>query len=155
MNGVSKLSVTEDISLVNFKNIPRDLCISSRIMTEFAEQSINIDMISQSAPTGETADISFTVDSEQVVRALAIVQRFREQYPSLRTSVSTGCCKVQLYGEEMRTRPGVAAQAFTLVSEQNADVRLITTSEVDISLLIADHDLPAVLEALQQHFEVE
>ena len=63
--------------------------------------------------------------------------------------------KVQLYGEEMRTRPGVAAQAFTLVSEQNADVRLITTSEVDISLLIADHDLPAVLEALQQHFEVE
>ena len=112
-------------------------------------------MISQSAPTGETADISFTVDSEQVVHALAIVQRFREQYPSLRTSVSTGCCKVQLYGEEMRTRPGVAAQAFTLVSEQNADVRLITTSEVDISLLIADHDLPAVLEALQQHFEVE
>ena len=142
MNGVSKLSVTEDISLVNFKNIPRDLCISSRIMTEFAEQGINI-------------DISFTVDSEQVVHALAIVQRFREQYPSLRTSVSTGCCKVQLYGEEMRTRPGVAAQAFTLVSEQNADVRLITTSEVDISLLIADHDLPAVLEALQQHFEVE
>lgn len=155
MNGVSKLSVTEDISLVNFKNIPRDLCISSRIMTEFAAQGINIDMISQSAPTGETADISFTVDSEQVVHALAIVQRFREQYPSLRTSVSTGCCKVQLYGEEMRTRPGVAAQAFTLVSEQNADVRLITTSEVDISLLIADHDLPTVLEALQQHFEVE
>ena len=134
MNGVSKLSVTEDISLINFKNIPRDLCISSRIMTEFAAQGINIDMISQSAPTGETADISFTVDSEQVVHALAIVQRFREQ---------------------MRTRPGVAAQAFTLVSEQNADVRLITTSEVDISLLIADHDLPAVLEALQQHFEVE
>lgn len=93
MNGVSKLSVTEDISLVNFKNIPRDLCISSRIMTEFAEQGINIDMISQSAPTGETADISFTVDSEQVVRALAIVQRFREQYPSLRTSVSTAAAR--------------------------------------------------------------
>ena len=154
MNGVSKLSVTEDISLVNFKNIPRDLYISSRIMTEFAEQGINIDMISQSAPTGETADISFTVDSEQVVHALAIVQRFREQYPSLRTSVSTGCCKVQLYGEEMRTRPGVAAGVHP---GQRAKCRCPAHHHLGgrCPLLIADHDLPAVLEALQQHFEVE
>lgn len=154
MNGVSKITVTEDISLVNFKNISRDLSVASRIMTEFSEQGINIDMISQSAPTGETADVSFTIDSKDLVRTLSIVQRFRMQFPNVRPSVSSGCCKIQLYGEEMRTRPGVAAQAFRLVSEQTGDIRLITTSEVDISILIAEHDLPAVLENLRALFQV-
>lgn len=50
--------------------------------------------------------------------------------------------------------PGVAAQAFRLVSEQTGDIRLITTSEVDISILIAEHDLPAVLENLRALFQV-
>lgn len=67
-------------------------------MTEFSEQGINIDMISQSAPTGETADVSFTIDSKDLVRTLSIVQRFRMQFPNVRPSVSSGCCKIQLYG---------------------------------------------------------
>ena len=99
MNGVSKITVTEDISLVNFKNISRDLSVASRIMTEFSEQGINIDMISQSAPTGETADVSFTIDSKDLVRTLSIVQRFRVHNPNVRPSVSSGCCKSQPYGE--------------------------------------------------------
>ena len=109
---------------------------------------------SDTAATGETADVSFTIDSKDLVRTLSIVQRFRVQYPNVRPSVSSGCCKIQLYGEEMRTRPGVAAQAFRLVSEQTGDIRLITTSEVDISILIAEHDLPAVLENLRAFFQV-
>ena len=109
---------------------------------------------SDTAATGETADVSFTIDSKDLVRTLSIVQRFRVQYPNVRPSVSSGCCKIQLYGEEMRACPGVAAQAFRLVSEQTGDIRLITTSEVDISILIAEHDLPAVLENLRAFFQV-
>lgn len=154
MNGVSKISTTEDISLVNFKSISRDLRVASQIMAAFSEQGINIDMISQSAPTGETADISFTIDSSDLVRTLAIVQQFRAQYPTVRPSVSSGCCKVQLYGEEMRNQPGVAAKAFSLVSETTSDIRLITTSEVDISILISQHDLPAVRKVLEDYFGV-
>ena len=52
MNGVSKITVTEDISLVNFKNISRDLSVASLIITEFSDKGINIYMIYQSAPTG-------------------------------------------------------------------------------------------------------
>lgn len=154
MNGVSKISVTEDISLISFNNVPRDLSVTSQIMTEFSAQNINIDMISQSAPTGETADVSFTVNSEDVVRALAIIQQFREQHPSVRPIVSGGNCKIQLYGEEMRSRPGVAAQAFTVASSLTDEIMLITTSEVDISILVAQHAVESVLEGLCAHFEV-
>lgn len=93
MNGVSKISVTEDVCLISFNNIPRDLSVTSQIMTEFAVQDINIDMISQSAPIGESANVSFTVQSEDLVRALAIIQRFREQHPSVRPIVSSAIAR--------------------------------------------------------------
>lgn len=154
MNGVSKISVTEDVCLISFNNVPRDLSVTSQIMTEFAVQDINIDMISQSAPIGESANVSFTVQSEDLVRALAIIQRFREQHPLVRPIVSSGNCKVQLYGEEMRSMPGVAARAFSVVSSITNEIMLITTSEVDISILIAQHELSSVLEALKQHYGI-
>ena len=154
MNGVSKISVTEDVCLISFNNIPRDLSVTSQIMTEFAVQDINIDMISQSAPIGESANVSFTVQSEDLVRALTIIQRFREQHPSVRPIVSSGNCKVQLYGEEMRSMPGVAARAFSVVSSITNEIMLITTSEVDISILIAQHELSSVLDALKQHYGI-
>ena len=154
MNGVSKISVTEDVCLISFNNIPRDLSVTSQIMTEFAVQDINIDMISQSAPIGESANVSFTVQSEDLVRARAIIQRFREQQPSVRPIVSSGNCKVQLYGEEMRSMPGVAARAFSVVSSITNEIMLITTSEVDISILIAQHELSSVLDALKQHYGI-
>lgn len=154
MNGVSKISVTEDISLISLNRVPHALAAASQIMTEFAAQGINIDMISQSAPVGECADVSFTVDSDDVIRALSIIQHFREEHPSVRPSVSNGSCKIQLYGEEMRSRPGVAAKAFSIVSALTDEIMLITTSEVDISILIPQHELSAVLEALGSYFEV-
>ena len=154
MNGVSKISVTEDVCLISFNNIPRDLSVTSQIMTEFAVQDINIDMISQSAPIGESANVSFTVQSEDLVRALAIIQRFREQHPLVRPIVSSGNCTVQLYGEEMRSMPGVAARAFSVVSSITNEIMLITTSEVDISILIAQHELSSVLDALKQHYGI-
>ena len=153
MNGVSKITVTEDISLVNFKIFPRSVgCLPhhDRIFRTGHQHRHDLPICA----TGETADVSFTIDSKDLVRTLSIVQRFRVQYPNVRPSVSSGCCKIQLYGEEMRARPGVAAQAFRLVSEQTGDIRLITTSEVDISILIAEHDLPAVLENLRAFFQV-
>ena len=154
MHGVSKSSVTEDISLICFHHIPHNLSLAAQIMTEFSRQNINIDMISQSAPVGETSDISFTVSSGDVVSALAVIRSFRGQNPSVHPIVSGGNCKIQLFGEEMRSRPGVAAQAFSLVSSVTNEIMFITTSEVDISILIAQHALPAVLDALKQYYEV-
>ena len=148
------VTTSSDITLITLQNCPNSISYLHGLLEQISALGINIDMISQSAPTGETADVSFTIDSKDLVRTLSIVQRFRVQYPNVRPSVSSGCCKIQLYGEEMRTRPGVAAQAFRLVSEQTGDIRLITTSEVDISILIAEHDLPAVLENLRAFFQV-
>lgn len=53
----------------------------------------------------------------------------------------------------MKNCPGVAANVFTAIAETNAEVRMITTSEVDISVLVYNHDSDAVYSAIQNIFE--
>lgn len=152
MKGVSKINVTEDISLVTFNNIPRDLNLTAKILTEFSAQGINIDMISQSAPVGATANVSFTAASSSLLKTLEIINSYREAYPSIRPLVSDCNCKIQLFGQEMRDTPGVAAEAFSVVSGVSNEIMLITTSEVDISILLPRHSMQEAVDSLTAHF---
>mgnify|MGYP002422031695 CR=1 FL=1 len=68
--------------------------------------------------------------------------------------VSGGYSKINLFGEEMVTSCGVAARALAALAGANIEIVLITTSDLDISLLIRQQDEDAALEALHKAFEV-
>ena len=61
-------------------------------------------------------------------------------------------CKISIFGEEMRGTPGVAAKVFSAVSKVKADIRMITTSEVDISLLVVKADADMTVVAIREIF---
>lgn len=152
MNGVSKLSVCEDIALVTFNRIGADLKFISAVFTDFSKEGVVIDMISQSTPTGDLMNVSFTVAGADLVKVLALTNRYKAQYPNIKPLVSSGNSKLQLFGEEMREMSGVAAKAISTVAEMGASVLMITTSEVDISLLLSGSNQP--LESLEAAFGV-
>ena len=106
------------------------------VFSDLASAGINVDMISQTAPQGRTVDLSFTIPSCDLLAVLDILNHFREAHPSVRPMMSNGNCKIQLYGDQMRELCGVAASVVSAVAQSGADLMLITTSEVDISLLI-------------------
>ena len=58
--------------------------------------------------------------------------------------------KISVYDPAMKNTPGIAAQVFGAITGTNADIRLITTSEVEISLLVTEADFDTVLAALQK-----
>lgn len=155
MNGVSKINVTEDIALVTFHNIPQDLSLTAKILTDFSSRNVNIDMISQSAPVRNRTDVSFTVHSSDVVKSLEIIRELSVAYPDIKPFVNDGNCKIQLYGEEMKHTPGVAAEVFSVVANISSEIMLITTSEVDISILLAQHNMSDAIDALEKHFSVK
>ena len=68
--------------------------------------------------------------------------------------ISVGYSKLNLFGEEMVTSCGVAARALAALAGANIEIVLITTSDLDISLLIRQQDEDAALEALHKAFEV-
>ncbi|MEM1483882.1 ACT domain-containing protein [Oscillospiraceae bacterium PP1C4] len=154
MDGVSKITVCEDVALVTFHKVSSDLKLIADIFSDFAKAQINIDMISQTAPQGHYIDISFTLQSEQLIKVLELVNKFRETHAKLKPMVSNGNCKIQLYGEEMCEMCGVAASAISAISETDVELTLITTSEVDISLLVTQPHCSEAVEALEKKFGV-
>ncbi len=154
MNGVSKMTICEEVALVTFHKIPNDLSLISEIFSEFSKAGINLDMISQTAPHGHFIDLSFTLPSKQLITVLELAGRFREKHSELKPMISNGNGKIQLYGEEMRVMHGVAASAIAAIEKTSVELALITTSEVDISLLVTQPHFSEAVEALENAFSV-
>ena len=142
------LTVTESVSLITLHKSPADIHFISFVFSLIADVGINVDMISQTAQLGGEISISFTINDEDLAKVLSLSAKLRADYPKVKLVVSNGNAKISLYGEEMRDIPGIAAKAFKSIATVNADVRLITTSEVDISILVTQSDLQTVLDVL-------
>lgn len=154
MYGVDKITVTEDASLITFCKIPADLHLISDIFLKFSDADINIDMISQAAPKGDTTSLSFTASSEHLVEILELVNQFREEHPSIKPLIAGGNVKIQLFGEQMPYTAGVAAHALAALARSNIELMLVTTSEVDISILVTRAHFDAAMAALKEEFQI-
>lgn len=153
MNVVSKLSVTEDVTLVTFNRVSADFRQVAAIFERFSMDKIDIDMISQSAPQSDSVSVSFTMNDSDVGKVFSAARQIAQHF-GVKPLVSTGYCKVQLYGENMRGTSGVASRAFSAVAAQGCQVMMVTTSEVDISLLVSQEHLADTIQALEQEFTV-
>ena len=152
MNGVSRITTADDVALITLRNETSNPQLIGKIFSEFADDGIVIDMISQTVPQGSTMDISFTTDANQVVKVLQVISRIRDQYKQLKIMVSTGNCKIQLYGEEMREMTGVAASAIQALLLANIEIVMITTSEIDISFIISPANFMNAVKVLEKSF---
>ena len=146
MYGVSKISSEQNIMLTTFPGAQYSAQSLAEHLDVFAKAGIVVDMICQSAPRGSAVDFSFTTNYDNfaaVMKALA--------NPPL---VSGGYSKINLFGEEMVTSCGVAARALAALAGAGIEIVLITTSDLDISLLIRQQDEDTALDALHKAFEV-
>ncbi|MEG1687861.1 MAG: ACT domain-containing protein [Angelakisella sp.] len=155
MNGVSRITTADDVALITLRNETNNAPLIGKIFSEFSGEGIVIDMISQTVPQGSTMDISFTTDSNQVVKVLTVISRIREQYKQLKIMVSTGNCKIQLYGEEMRQMTGVAAMAIQSLLTAGIEIVMITTSEIDISFIVPPSSFVHAVTVLENAFLVK
>jgi aspartokinase len=156
MNGqpISKIIYCPNITLVTLPTVAHDSQMISTILTTISDNGINVDMISQSAPQGSDISISFTISSDTMGALLPIVNSLKPQFPELRPEVLNGAAKINFYDADMVNTPGVAAKVFSVLSESGIQVYMITTSTVDISILVLEHDLDAALEICREKFGV-
>ena len=113
-----------------------------------AKEDIDVDMVSQTSPTGGKIDICFTVNDSDIEKLFPLTLLFKKEYPSVSTAINGNNCKISVRDDAMKNSPGYAAEVFSKVASLNAEIRLITTSEVDISLLVVNDYLKPLLEIL-------
>ena len=153
MYGVSKISVEPGVMMISVQDAAFSADSLARYLKIFADIGIVVDMISQSAPHGTQLDFSFTASSNDlplVMKAISTAQLT----PGSKTAplISVGYSKLNLFGEEMVTSCGVASRALSALAGENIEIALITTSDLDISLLIRQQDEDAALAALTKAF---
>ena len=147
LNG--KLTVSEDVTLISLHDSPANIDVISDIFEKIAQAGIDVDMISQTPPNGAHSSLSFTVGGDDFGGILEIAAELRKINPDLKISVSSGNCKIAFFNDGMNGTPGIAAAVFGAAAAVNADIRMITTSEVDISMLIVKADLDNVVNAIK------
>lgn len=153
MTAVQSITFVEDVTLISLQDSPADIQLISKIFEMISDAGVDVDMISQTPPHSGMPDLSFTVSGEDMGKILEISSKLRELNPALKLSISNGNCKISIFGEAMRGCPGVAGKVFKAAAEANADIRMITTSEVDISILVAKADFENTLSAVTAAFE--
>ncbi len=151
---VTSLSVTYNVALITVDNIPVDYKLISDIFKAIAAEQINVDMISQAPPYKGKISLSFTIPSEDVVKAIGILHKYKDNIPNLVVEVDSQNTKLSIYGDEMKNLPGVAAGIFTLMAENGVEIKLVTTSEVDISYLIYDKDVDLAIQEIKKHYHI-
>ena len=152
MQPIQSITVVEDVTLISLQDSPADINLISDIFKKISEAGIDVDMISQTPPHSNMPDLCFTVSGDDMGKILEISSQLRALNPGLKLSISNGHCKVSVFGEAMRGCPGVASKVFAAIAEARADISMITTSEVDISVLVAKADLENTLDALHKMF---
>jgi len=150
MKSISRVSFTENVAIISFENAPSKIGFLSGLFDRLAQAGINVDMISQTAPKGRSNTISFTVADEDVAPVLSLVAGWKEE--AVRPLVSAGNMKISLYGAEMTDRPGVAADVFGRLNAKGIDLLLITTSDVDISVVVSSANADMACRTLEEAY---
>ena len=149
MYGVSKITSEQNIMLTTFPGAQYSAKSLAEHLDVFARAGIVVDMICQSAPRGEAVDFSFTTSYANFAAVMKALPEAAKVHPPL---ISGGYSKINLFGEEMVTSCGVASRDLSALAGENIEIALITTSDLDISLLIRQQDEDAALAALTKAF---
>lgn len=152
---ITNLTISSEITLITLSNVPSDTKLVSEIFTKLGEANLNIDMISITPPYKGIINLSFTIDDNDLPKALSTLKTFKKSIAQLRMEVNSNNFKISLYGEDMKITPGIAAKTMEILSDNNIDIKLITTSEVDISYLLWNTDGEKAVECFEQFFELK
>ena len=151
MYGVSKITSEQNIMLTTFPGAQYSAQSLAEHLKVFAEAGIVVDMICQSAPRGDSVDFSFTTSYDNFAAVMKAIPAAAKANPPL---ISGGYSKINLFGEEMVISCGVAARALAALAEAGVEIALITTSDLDISLLVRQQDEDYALSALTAAFAI-
>jgi aspartate kinase len=134
---VTGIAYSRDEAQITLRDIADKPGIAASIFVPLADANINVDMIIQVvSDNAATTDLTFTVQTADYERAVAILNTHRDEIAFKELQGATDVVKVSAIGVGMRSHAGVAARAFKALADKGINIRAITTSEIKFSVLI-------------------
>lgn len=156
-NVVAGVAFSRDEAKMTLVSVADRPGIAASIFTALSEGGVNVDMIVQNISEEGRTDMTWSCPTDQVVRAQKAVAEAKEQGVINYHEViaDTDVAKVSVVGIGMRSHTGVAAKMFQVMSAEGINIKVITTSEIKISVLIDRKYMELAVQALHDAFELE
>ena len=142
IKGVAK---DTDVAVITILNVPDEPGMSFKIFGLLAQKNINVDIILQSTGRDGKKDISFTCAEGEADLAMRVLKESAHFHD---VSVDTTCAKVSIVGAGMQSHSGVASKMFEALSNNNINIKMISTSEIKISCIINRDDADKAVSAI-------
>ena len=149
VTGVAADKNTARISALGVEDKPG---IAFRIFDTLAKNNINVDIILQSVEHGGKKDISFTVATDDLEEAIAVLKDNKERLTIEDVTYNKDVAKISVVGAGMMSNPGVAAKMFESLYNARININMISTSEIRITVLVDEKDVDKALNAIHDGF---
>ena len=153
---VSGITYSRDDAKLTLVNVPDHPGIAAAIFGPLADANIDVDMIVQNvSEDGRSTDLTFTLSKQELSRALQLLDSHRESLAFERLVPDENVVKVSVVGVGMRSHAGVAQRMFTALAQNHINIQVISTSEIKISVLIADEYTELAVRALHAAYGLD
>lgn len=127
----------------------------ANIFTALAAHHINVDIIVQTIMDGEQPSVSFSIKNDDFAEAINVLERDKESLGYRRADFEVGLAKVSIVGSGMVSNPGVAAQMFDALRLASIPVKMVSTSEIKVSVVIPSMNMEEAVAVLHKKFALQ
>ncbi|MCR4930489.1 MAG: aspartate kinase [Lachnospiraceae bacterium] len=152
VSGVAVDKNAERISIIGLEDKPGT---AFRVFDALAKANVNVDMILQSVGRDNTKDISFTVDGNFGDDALKVLEDNKARLKYQNIEMEKNVAKVSIVGAGMMSNPGVAAKMFECLYNEHINIKMISTSEIRVTVLIDVNDAERAANAIHDIFGLD
>lgn len=157
---ISSIAFTEEESQLTVVGVPDHPGIAYALLGPIGEANIEVDMILQnvsgsSPDDSNITDFTFTVHSRDYETAMELLEKSAAELGARKVTGTHEVCKISLIGVGMRSHANVASRMFKALAAENINMRMISTTEIKISVVIENKYMELAVRALHDEFELE
>jgi aspartate kinase len=152
---VAGIAFNQNEAQLTIQGVPDQPGVAYGILGPVADANIEVDMIVQNIGGDGTTDFTFTVNRNDFEKATEILQKVAAGLGARQVSGDTKIAKISVVGVGMRSHAGIAARMFKALAKESINIRMISTSEIKISVVVDEKYLELGVRTLHDAFELE
>ena len=153
---ISGIAFARDEAKLTILGVPDQPGVAYKILGPIADANIEVDMIVQNIAADEvTTDFTFTVHRNDYQRALTILKQTAESMSARQVTGDDRIAKISIVGVGMRSHAGIASKMFAALAKEGINIRMISTSEIKISVVVDEKYLELAVRALHSAFGLD
>jgi aspartate kinase len=152
---VRGIAFEDNITRISILGMPNAIGSLSNIFTLLAKHHINVDIIIQSITADGNANLSFSIKSQDIKETLEVLESNKSTLQFEDIETETGLAKVSIVGSGMVSNPGVAAEMFSVLSQNGIQIKMVSTSEIKVSTVVDEKHMITAVESLHEAFQLD